>query len=288
VTSENPANPPTPATPQTHENGDDKATDPQGAQLPTFRKEVQIPPSHTYDAITRPKKRDGWDRAKMAAEFIGILFLIIYTLYTCGIYRANRVAAQATQDTFHEIQKQTTLMRQQLVGTQAATIVFSEARWDLDKRNLTITFQNEGTVTGIMTTLSLTIQRKTYPDQTPIGSAVHISLSKQEIVKTQPLQLEKALPWALPEVKDQNNWPGKEIATIEGEYSYDNGFGDIFSHKLCILWLPRWNLSMPAPNQGGWSGGGWTGRDQFCPLQERVNDFFGIKQHIKDASTPHP
>jgi hypothetical protein len=47
-------------------------------------------------------------------------------------------------------------------------------------------------------------------------------------------------------------------------------------------------LSMPAPNQGGWSGGGWTGRDQFCPLQERVNDFFGIKQHIKDASTPNP
>lgn len=97
MTSENPANPPAPPTIKAHEDAPDKTDHPQSTQLPTSRPKVQIPPSHSGYKVTCEKKRDGWDRAKMGAEFIGFIFLVIYTLYTAGIYHANRKAAKAAK-----------------------------------------------------------------------------------------------------------------------------------------------------------------------------------------------
>jgi hypothetical protein len=59
--------------------------------------EVKIPPSHTCYRITCDKKRDKWDIAKLVAEFTGLGFLILYTLYTAGIYCANQRSADAAQ-----------------------------------------------------------------------------------------------------------------------------------------------------------------------------------------------
>ena len=64
---------------------------------PTGAPEVKAPPSHSCYKITCDKKRDGWDYAKLVAEFIGLGFLIAYTLYTAGIYCANRKAAEAAK-----------------------------------------------------------------------------------------------------------------------------------------------------------------------------------------------
>lgn len=101
MTSENPADSPTPAAPHAQENSTKEADNPEGTELPTIRAAVEIPPSHASYKITCQKKRDGWDRAKMAAEFVGIIFLIIYTLYTCGIYRANKKVADAAKGANH-------------------------------------------------------------------------------------------------------------------------------------------------------------------------------------------
>jgi hypothetical protein len=109
---------PIPPAPQTDKDADNKAGRPESAVPPPSAPEAKAPPSHPCYEITREKKRDGWDYAKFFAELIGLGFLITYTLYTAGIYCANRTAAKATQDTFHEIQKQTTLQRQQLVASQ--------------------------------------------------------------------------------------------------------------------------------------------------------------------------
>ncbi len=127
MTSENPSNTPTPPANQAHEDTDNQATNPQSALLPTLRPEVQIPPSHSDYKITCNKKRDGWDRAKMAAEFLGILFLIIYTLYTRGIYRANQSAAKAAQDTLGEIKKQFPEIQKSANAAQAANVISREA-----------------------------------------------------------------------------------------------------------------------------------------------------------------
>jgi hypothetical protein len=97
VTSENPSNSPTPSTEQAQNNAANQAGNPQGTPLPALRAEVKIPPAHSCYEITCKKKRDGWDRAKMFAEFVGIIFLVIYTLYTAGIYRANNKMAESAQ-----------------------------------------------------------------------------------------------------------------------------------------------------------------------------------------------
>ena len=95
MSSENPADSPTPPSPNSHKNTDDKQSHPP-RETPS-RSEMHIEPSHAHCEITCNEKRDGWDRAKMGAEFVGIIFLIIYTLYTAGIYCANRRAANAAK-----------------------------------------------------------------------------------------------------------------------------------------------------------------------------------------------
>lgn len=78
---------------QANENSQDNAANPSEAIVP----EVKIPPSHASYKITCDKKRDKWDIAKLVAEFVGLAFLILYTLYTAGIYCANRKAADAAE-----------------------------------------------------------------------------------------------------------------------------------------------------------------------------------------------
>jgi hypothetical protein len=97
MTLESPTNPPTPPAPQSHENASDKATHPQRERPPINTPEMHPKPPHPHYEITCKKKRDWWDRAKMGAEFAGIVFLVIYTLYTAGIYHANRKAAKAAK-----------------------------------------------------------------------------------------------------------------------------------------------------------------------------------------------
>jgi hypothetical protein len=112
-----------------------------------------------------------------------------------------------------------------------------------------------------------------------------IGFVDREITKSGNYRMEKGLPWPLPELKDQSLWPGNEMVTIEGQYTYNNGFGDTFTHKFCLLWLPHWSLQMPSPNGGGWSGGGWTnGSNETCPLREKENEFSGIKKFVKEAT----
>ncbi len=47
------------------------------------------------------KKRDGWDWAKMVAEFFGLGVLIIYTIFTIRIWYANRDAVNITREQVH-------------------------------------------------------------------------------------------------------------------------------------------------------------------------------------------
>lgn len=183
-----------------------------------------------------------------------------------------------------EMQQQTALTRQQLVGTQAAVIIFNETRWDSTKRLLTFDLSNTGLVTGTITSFTANVQKKTFPSQQPIGEGVPIEFTNREIGKNSNYTLDKGLPWPLPEIEDQKLWPGNEIATIEGQYTYTNGFGEIFSHKFCVLWLPHWHVV--GPNGAGWDGGGWSGRSESCPLLERENEFFGLKKHAEEV-TPH-
>jgi len=143
VTSENPTNPPNSTHPTGNENATNKADDPQGTHLPAVRSEVQIPPSQPCYKITCEKKRDGWDQAKLVAEFVGIVFLIVYTIYTAGIYCANKKAAEAAKsaaDTAHDA----------FIATNRAFVGIDGPRADknLEKHtmNITVPIKNFGNI----------------------------------------------------------------------------------------------------------------------------------------------
>jgi hypothetical protein len=205
----------------------------------------------TLNHISRLDRVKKWLSQITVAE-AGMLLLTVAIAWSSIVYTKyakrqwNVMGGQLT-----EMQGANRLARQQLVGTQAAVIVFNETRWNPTTRTLTFSLSNTGAVTGTITSFTANVQRKTLPDQKPIGQGVPIEFENREIGKTSNYILEKGLPWPLPEVKDQNLWPGKEIATIEGQYTYSNGFGDALSHKFCVLWLPTWNLQVPIPNGGG-------------------------------------
>jgi len=84
---------PVPPAPQSNDYADNETARPKGNAVP----EVKIPPSHSGYSVTCHKQRDKWDIAKLIGEFIGLGFLITYTLYTAGIYCANKKAAIAAQ-----------------------------------------------------------------------------------------------------------------------------------------------------------------------------------------------
>ncbi len=96
--SENhPNNEPVPAAPQTNQNPANNTANPNDTISSAAIPEVKVPPSKTCHTVTCKTKRDGWDIAKLVAEFVGLGFLIAYTIYTAGIYCANKKAAEAAK-----------------------------------------------------------------------------------------------------------------------------------------------------------------------------------------------
>ena len=75
-------------------------------------------------------------------------------------------------------------------------------------------------------------------------------------------------------------WPGNEIVTVEGSYTYNDGFQDMITHKFCYLWLPQWDIS--APDGSAYAGGGgWSGGNGECPTIQEKSDEFRVA--LRDA-----
>ncbi len=89
-----------PAT-QAEDNADNQAESPKQDILPTPIAKVDIPPSHASYKITCDKKRDGWDIAKLIAEFIGLAFLIAYTVFAgqqvYQMKRTNKISSDSLE-----------------------------------------------------------------------------------------------------------------------------------------------------------------------------------------------
>lgn len=233
---------------------------------------------------------------KRLAWFTGALVLASFCTIAVGIWQASIYGSQLTamqgqldqmSKQSAEIQKQTTLMRQQLIGTQAAIITLEPLSWNGEQSmqlwGTDIT--NSGSVRGTVS-LAANIQRRSPFSNQAIGEPVQVNVSNEEVKAKGSYRLERVLPWLLPEVNYATGvrvvagrvnfpreWPGSEIVTVEGSYSYDNGFHDLITHKFCYLWLPNWNISMPDGN-GYAGGGGWSRGNGECPtIQEKADEF---------------
>jgi len=282
-----------PSTPQADQNTKDDNARIDGAIPTVIGPQVEPPPAHPYYKISCEKKRDGWDYAKMITEFIGIGFLIVYTIYTVGIYCANRKAAQAAQDTLHQIQQQTTLMRQEMVGTYAA-IIPQQSPWpraipdDLELLKYTgigITFQNVGRVKAKQFTADITMTRESIPAYRTIGHPQRKQVTQAEM-----------------RPRDQNGPQGYadaanikfntsmitshdidllhhlgETIEISGSFRYDNGFDETIQRKFCLIYIniPQHSFA------GGTVGGG--GNEDWVPCEEGK---FAIKQALSWKQEP--
>ncbi|MGA7693793.1 MAG: hypothetical protein WCA76_02125 [Candidatus Sulfotelmatobacter sp.] len=244
--------------------------------------ELQVPEAKE----TERSKRE--DRAFGVQVWLAVVTTL--TFLAAGIYAGIAANQSSTMNnTYGEIQKQTTMMRQQLVGTQAAILYMPEPRWDNMKQELVFTIGNNGMLIGVLKNFDATIQKKSLPAQRPIGKPISIYVSNRPIQKGGTETIDQALPWKLPEVKDVALWPGKEFVTVDGSFTYDNGFGEPLTQRFCFLWMAPWSLTMPAPMTGGWGGGAWAwggGKEPCRKVQDMENEFLRIKEHIKESSTP--
>ena len=257
-----------------------------------IRAELQLPEAKENERTKREKRTLGIQIWLAVVTTLAFIAAAIYAGVAASQSSTFNQQLTAMNKTYGEIQKQTTMMRQQLVGTQAAVIEVSPPVWNPTTQSLSITLVNvnQGAVAGTVTSFRANLQRKTWPAEKPIGEPLPIELmSPITLVKGGQFAVEKSPPWPLPpKLKDQRSWPGKEIVILEGSYTYRNGFDDSLSGTFCYLWLPPWDLTMPTPTQGGWSGGQWSGGKRGCPpVQEKINEFVGYEKHIVEVTTPH-
>src|SRR5260370_31731302 len=202
---------------------------------------AEIPPSHSNYKISREERRDGWDYAKLVAEFVGLGFVIAYTIFTARIYSANQKAADAAQKTLGEIKTQTTLIRQQLIGTQAAVVVIAEYPGlespQTNNYGFNIGLRNDGHVVASRVNVTLIARRETLNGGKPIGEPWHCDFNLPPILPTKVGEHQCFL-----EGLNKRSWQPigqfKQTIAVDGRFSYWNGFEDAPSEPICLRYVP--------------------------------------------------
>jgi hypothetical protein len=245
---------------------------------PRIAPELAVPETVSHQEKSRTKRNKVPDWLKF---FVNLATLTAVIWYACEA-RKQRVAMD---NTFTQIQQQTTLMRQQLVGTQGAIIEPSIPTWNEIRQEVSLTFanRNQNGVTGKIRAFKALLQRKTWPGNKPIGTAIPYDVPDVTLQRGGQWGYQKHLPWPLsPTIKDTSKWPGTEYVTFEGSYVYENGFGDLVPFKFCFLWLPIWSEHVPSHPEIGANGGQWSGGAEGCPpIPEKIIEFKGHWERLQ-------
>src|SRR5258708_26615295 len=133
-----------------------------------------------------------------------------------------------------EARKANTLLRQQLVGTQAATVTLGLSLYP--NNMLSVTFDQRGTAAARNVCFSFSAVRKTIPSLTDIGGRVNHTAC-EAVLSDKVFQgpHEYGLPALTPAVMEAIRRT-EETVMAEGELSYDNGFVDVRRGKACLYW----------------------------------------------------
>lgn len=213
--------------------------------LPTGTPKTKFPPSHPCHEISCGKKRDGWDYAKLFAELIGLVFLIAYTIFTAKIYCANQKATDAAQRTLGEIQKQTTMVHQQLVGTIGAVVTFQQPRITDDPLTsediLVIQLVNQqGRVTAPEAHVAFEIDTVSFPKLTPIFNSQRYTMIMPQFGAS---GWSRNYPLRYFSPRGQQASAQKKTLIVKGTFGFDNGFGDkIADQEFCFSYIGSFNL----------------------------------------------
>jgi len=113
---------------------------------------------------------------------------------------------------------------------------------------LKIVLTNNGSsVTGTVTSFNVTSKGKRCLRKSP-SESYPVQLLNQVILKASATKSTKN-PWSFPEIKDQNLWPGKQMVTFAGSYTYDEDSGHCLSN-FCAIYVHFGGLIHPCRGIG--------------------------------------
>ncbi len=164
------------------------------------------------------------------------------------IYHGQLTAMQGQLDQMGrqsaEMQKQTTVLRQQMVGTQAAAL--ETVLTFVPSGELTINVINNGLVSATGVHIHGQAQRLRSADGVRIGDSFPLDETFPIIAAKGRPSPSWFLPWHPREFIYERGWPvgwpGRETFSFEGEITYQNGFGDGIRDTFCQKWLPRYTI----------------------------------------------
>jgi|ERR1700722_9216069 len=237
----------------TASSSNDKTSDDSNGAFPLTVLEVQSK-QEGYPTTT-PKKK--CRRPNPWLEFTVQALLCLFTLgafIAAAIYaHIARLQRDSMDNTFHQIEQQTTLMRQQLVGTQAAVLEFGMTLNDVGE--FVSGLSNVGHVSATNIEWKVEATRGTLPAGTSIGVPLVFSETFPGISPNRPVTRTRLLPWRPTELSNPTGWspewPGKHTYILRAEVSYGNGFGDRVTHHACQVWLPRFMIVYKQQASGG-------------------------------------
>ncbi len=221
------------------------------SQPPVMRAELHVPEAEKT-ARKRPQiKKQRLQYTRVALE---VLTLAAVIWYACEA-RKQRVAMDKT---FGQVQQQTTLMRQQIVGTQAAFLQFEIRDPDPSTGGLPGGVHNVGMVTATDVHVRLQVTRQEFETDgslKTVGTPLIFDDTPNRI-KGSGTWPEFFYPhiWNVPWIHTENpsiiretwpkDWPGHDLTEARGLLTYVNGFGEPISKDVCLELLPRFNIKI--------------------------------------------
>ncbi len=181
------------------------------------------------------------DRKRYKVEIITALLLFLYVTIAAFQWREMRKSTENTIATLGEIQKQTTLMRQQLVGTVSAVVVINDfpgiESTQTDNYGFNIGFRNDGHVVASKVDVALLLQREIVDGAKPIGEPWHCEFNLPPILPTKVGEHQCFLKGL-----DKRSWQPigkfKQTIAVDGSFSYWNGFEVATNEPICLRYVP--------------------------------------------------
>ncbi len=210
---------------------------------------------------------------------IATVFIAFFTLVLAAVSFLQWSAARGQ---LNEMQSQNKVMKDQLVGTEAAVINPNDvARVSLSSPYASIDFyfQNTGHVNARNVNVTFSVRRITVPYIKTIGHTFTGEFSRQIVRPLDPSDPNKGpdIRFAIPVSSEQLLFIQQSKQTIEvsGKLAYDDGFGDAINVPFCERFFT-------------YKVGSWIGDARIVRCDEWIDAYQGEIQSIQNFLRVHP
>jgi len=241
---------------------------------------------YTPQTYYREHKRDKVAKflKKWTPIVIGAATIILLTatvIFTKKQWKQMRREADAANNTFLQVQHQTTLMRQQLIGSQAAVLSVQISGWNIQAGKITIAVAHEGIINGTLIDLSAGIVKTTISSGKIIGKPATLNI-RNEIIRSDGLVRDVFFYESPPKEVPLKDWPGNEVVVADGTLIYDDGFGNKVSRRFCFFNLAPFEVTHPSGYHSGSGRGTWNGGMRDCDIPSVIRSVTFQRDHPTD------